>query len=160
GVVALEIDRDPLAVAVEGGGELAVRVPLVEKAKGGVESLLVGHPRRARLALAPFADDPGAIAALAQHFGDRHFLGAERHIAFGQAAVAADPRMTGVLAGQERRARRRTHRAAAVVLREPGPLTRELVDRRRLELRLAVGAEIAVAESGGLNQQNVRGAAR
>ena len=43
-----------------------------------------------------------------------------------------------------------------VVLREPGALPGEPIERRRLEARLSVGAEVAVAEIVGLDQQDVR----
>jgi DNA-binding beta-propeller fold protein YncE len=56
---------------------------------------------------------------------------------------------------QQRRARRRADGAAGVVLREAGAAGRERVECGRLEIRLAVRAQIAVAQIVGLDQDDV-----
>ena len=133
-------------------GELPVGVAMIEEAEGVVEALLIRLPGRARRAEPPFADHRGAIARRPQHLGDRDVFGPQRNVL----AVAANPGVTGVQPGHQRRPRRRADRAARVVLREPDAFAREPIERRRLEPRLPVGAEIAVAEIVGLNQQDVR----
>ena len=98
----------------------------------------------------------GPVAALAQQLGDRDLLGAERDVALRQRAVAANPGVAGVLARHQRRARRRTDRAAAVVLREARPFPGQPIERRRLESLLPVRPEVAEAEVVRLDEQDVR----
>ena len=64
--------------------------------------------------------------------------------------------MAGVLARHQRRARRRTDRAAAVVLREARPFPRQPIQRRRLESLLPVRPDVAEAEVVGLDEDDVR----
>ena len=58
--------------------------------------------------------------------------------------------------GEQRVARRRAGRRAAVAVGEPQAFLREPVDVRRLDRGRAVAAEVAVAEVVGVDQDDVR----
>jgi hypothetical protein len=71
------------------------------------------------------------------------------------ARVASDARVSSVLAGHQRAARRRADRAAGVILREAHAFSRQTVDVRRSESPLPVTAQIAVAQIVSLNEDDV-----
>ncbi len=156
GVVLLEIDSHPLAVAPQVIGELPVGMALVAGPEGVLEALPSGLAVGAGLTESPLADEGRAVAGVAKHFRDRHFLRPQRRVAFGERAVSPDPPVAGVHPGHEGGPRRRTHRAAGIVLREPHAFARETIERGRLELGLPVGAQIAIAQIVRLDQQDVR----
>ena len=64
--------------------------------------------------------------------------------------------MARVQAGHESGSRRRTHRAAGVVLRESNAFPCEPVEGRRVETRLPVRAQVAISQIVCLNQENIR----
>jgi len=155
-VVAVEVSAHLFAVPPQVVGELAMRVPVIEESERVVESLFVRLAGRARLAESPLADDRGAISRVAQHLRHRHVVWPERDVPAGQATVASNPAVSGVHGCHERRTRWGAHGAAGVILREPRAFSCEPIERRRLETRLAVRAEVAVAEVVSLNEQYIR----
>src|SRR4029079_19548563 len=150
-VVVIDVRLDPLRVAIEVVGELPVRVAMIEEAERVVEALLVRLSCRTRPPESPLADDRGAIARIVQRHRAREVLFAKRNL-----TVAANPRVSRMEAGHQRRPRRRAHGAARVVLGEADPFARESIDPGRLDLRLPVRAQIAVAEIVGLDDEDVR----
>ena len=150
-VVPRRIDGDPLAVPPQVVGVLPVGVIVIQKPEGVVEALALRRAGGPRPAQPPLADDRRAVARRMEHLGDRGVLRAQGHV-----AMAPDPGVPGVLPGHQRGARRGADRAPGIVLGEPDALPGQAVELRRLEPRLAVGAEIAVAEIVGLDQQDVR----
>src|SRR5262245_40342752 len=117
-----------------------MRADLIQVAEEVVEALAVRDAGRVDLAEAPFADEAGAVANPFEHFGDRGVLGPQR-----DKSVAADVSMAGVFAGHQTAARRGTNRTAGVALREAHTLGGQAIEVRRLNLLLAVAADIAVA---------------
>ena len=63
-----------------------------------------------------------------------------------------------IAARHQRRPRRGAERRRAVELRQPRPFGRHAVEVRRFELRMAVAAEVAVAEVVGQDEDDVRAA--
>src|SRR5687767_5491946 len=121
------------------------------------------------MAEAPLADGRGGVTAGLEGFGEGHFIGRQRLLAgelgpilFGEPIpgafflVVADRGVTEVLAGHQRAARRRAYRRAGVELREPHSFGGELVEVRRLDVTLAIAAELAEAEIVADDQDDVR----
>ena len=125
-------------------------------AEGVLEALPIGLTGGPRLPQPPLADEGRAIPRVAKHLRDRHVLGLQRRVAGGQCPVSPDGRVAGVQPGHEHGPRRRTHGAARIVLREPHAFARQAIERGRLKPRLAVRAQVAVAQVVGLDQQDVR----
>ena len=69
--------------------------------------------------------------------------------------VAADRGMAGVVAGHQATARRGADGAAGVALREAHALRGQAVEVRRLDLLLAVAAEVAIAQVVGQDENDV-----
>src|SRR5436190_20140205 len=61
-------------------GIVGVSVGLVEESEPVVEALQVGNAVGVSAAKAPLAHDPGAIAGLLEHLGDRAVARLERHL--------------------------------------------------------------------------------
>ena len=149
---------------------------------GGVPAAIAGHrhlhvvrvgqpeprvealPHRQELgqvAEMPLADHPRGVALRLQQLGDRDLVGRQTSGGIG----AKHPRSIGAVtavhavahrqpAGEERRPARRTHRLD--VERRPFlALGRHPVEPRRLDHRRAEGAEVAVAEVVGKNDDDV-----
>ena len=105
---------------------------------------------------APLADEAGAVAAFVEHFAESPFVRLQR----GPGHVAANLQVAGVFAQHERGAGRRANGAAGIEIRETHPFGGEAVEIRRLDLRLAVAAEVAVAEVVGEDEHDARPAWR
>ena len=88
-VVAVEINRDPLGVAVEVIGVLPVRVAVVEEAERVVEALLVRLSGRARHPEPPLADDGRTVAGVAQQHRDGHVVWPQRDLAVASESTRA-----------------------------------------------------------------------
>ncbi len=110
----------------------------------------------------PFADHVIAIAVRPQHFRQRARLARDLAAISGVAAVeigeAADTDRMMVAPGEQRRARRRTHRGG-VKARIAQAFGREPVDGRRPDRR-AVAAEIGKSDIVEQHDENVRRALR
>ncbi len=131
-------------------GVLAMCVPVIEKAELVVEPLLVRLPGRTLHAEAPFADDGCAVACVAQQHRHRDVFRSQWDL-----AVAANPSVAGVLARHQCGPRGRAHGAAGIVVGETDPLLRQAIDTRRREPGLPVGAQIAIPEIVGLDEDDV-----
>src|SRR5262245_16952871 len=107
--------------------------------------------RRARLAQAPLANKARHITERLEQTGDGDVLLAQR-----DKRVAADGAVAGVLAGHEGAAAGSADGAAGVKLRELHPRGGQLVDVRRLDLVLAIAAEVAIAQIVGKDEDDVR----
>jgi len=139
-----------LLVAPNVRGIIFVRVSLVEIAVELVEAAGVGKPARSGIAESPLAHEGGAIAGLAKKIGHREIA-----IAQWDARVAADPAMSSVIAGHQRAARRRAHRASGVGLREAQTARGQGVDVGSADALLAVTTKVAVAEIVGQDENDV-----
>ena len=135
---------------------VVVRVRLVNKSEKRVEALLPRRTDAVGFTEAPFADEAGRIAAVAQHARHRHFVGAQglRRVT-NLAGVAPHGRVARVFARHQHAPRRRAHRATRVKLRETHPFRREAVEIRRANLRLAVGPQFPVTEVVGEDENDV-----
>ena len=114
------------------------------------KTLVIGA-RRIVVAQVPFAKDAGAIAGRRKHFGQGHFVGGHRRAAqkrVDRAGAIVVP--TGHQAGPGGTANRRD-----VEARQLDALPRQLVEVRRLNVRIAVKAEVAPALVVGHDQQDV-----
>ena len=116
-----------------------------------------------QVAEVPLADHAGGVAARLEQLGDRDLVGRQALGARCRAAPSAPrppatpymPAADRQAAGQERRPARRAHRLHV----EAGPLLprrRHGVEPRRADVRAAEGAEIAVAEVVGEDDDDVR----
>ena len=124
-----------------------VCLPLAVVAIEAIEPHVERLADAARRAKAPLAKQAGRIARFLQYVrhGDgvrRHWLLAFRH----EFRIATHHCMTDVFARQQRATRRSAHGASGIVLREFHALFRQGIDVRRLEMRLAVTAQITIAE--------------
>jgi len=103
------------------------------------------------------ADLHGAISVAAKELGKKNVLRAQMRA--GRRGQIDDPRRFGPQAAQERNSRRIADRVLAVGAVEPHALLRQAVDRRRLDDRMAVAAEVVV-EIIGDDEENVGAAWR
>ena len=135
---------------------VVVRVRLVNKSEKRVEALLPRRTDAVGFTEAPFADEAGRIAAVAQHARHRHFVGAQglRRVT-NLAGVAPHGRVARVFARHQHAPRRRAHRATRIKLRETHPFRREAIEIRRVNLRLAVGPQFPVTEVVGEDENDV-----
>ena len=135
---------------------MVVRVGLVDESEKRVEALLPRRSDAVGFTEAPFADEAGRIAAVAQHARHRHFVGAQglRRVT-NLAGVAPHGRVARVFARHQHAPRRRAHRATRVKLRETHPFRSEAIEIRRANLRLAVGPQFPVTEVVGEDENDV-----
>ncbi len=99
----------------------------------------------------PFAERDGLVVGGHEDLRDGDVDGAQGH-----AAVAADVRVAGVFAGEERAARGVANGAARVGLGEAHALRRHAVEVGRFDHRLAVAAQFPPAEVVGHDENNIR----
>ena len=161
-VGAVALGFDPLGIVQQRGVEVAVvRRPggLAEPAAGVDERLLealIPGPHRVAVAQVPLAEDGGAVARGAQHFGQGDLVGVHHRpaqVRVGHAGAVV------VAAGHQGRPRGRADRAD-VERRDLDALPGELVEVRRLDDGVAVNAQVAVALVVGHHQNNVWPAGR
>ena len=124
-----------------------MRLPLAVVAIEAIEPHLEWLAHATRCTKAPLAKQTRRVARFVQHVchGDsirRHRLLTFRH-EFG---ITTHHSMADVFTRQQRTTRRGTNGASGIVLREFHALLCQGIDVRRLEMRLAVTAQIAVAE--------------
>ena len=100
----------------------------------------------------PFAKHAGVITAITQNPADGHLVVAQHRAAHDGVPHAC---AIGPVAGNQRRARRRTGRRH-VVVREPHAVRMQLVEMRRLEHRIAMTRQIAIALVIGDHQNHIR----
>ena len=138
--------RDLLRVAMQVFRIVEVRAPLVVVTEEVLEPVARGNALGVLSAEPPLAEDAGGVALLSEDVGHGRDVVRQRLLAGGMLLVPADVRVARVLAGHERAARRRAHGTSGLELREPRSLSRHEVQPRRPDLRLAVGADVPVAE--------------
>ncbi len=131
-------------------GVVVMGVSLVQVTDEVIESLALRHPGAVRFAEAPFAYEGGQVPGILQHLGQGTVLGAER-----QVGIAANPGVAGMLTSHERGARGSAHGTARVELGEADAFGSQLVDVRRLELRLTIASEVAIPQIVCHNEYDV-----
>ena len=142
-------DRVEVAAAAGRVGRLADAASLDHQ---GFLEALVDRPHRGIVAQVPLAEDAGSIAGRGEDFGERDFVGVHQ----GPAQVGIDDAGAEVVSpGEQTGARRRADGRDIEVL-EPDALARELVEMRRLDLGVAVNAQIAEALVVGHDEQDIR----
>src|SRR5581483_11642410 len=99
--------------------------------------------------------EAAGVARPLQQLGDSGVLRPQRHL-----GVAADVAVTGVESRHQGAPRRGADGAAGVAGGELDPVGGELVEVRRLDLRLSVAAEVAVAEVVGEDEYDIGRALR
>ncbi len=139
-----------LLVAPEVVGIVVVGVGLIQVAEPVIEALLVRNARRLRLAEAPLADDAGRVAGPLEQLGHGDIRRPQRN-----PVVAANPGMSRVQPGHQAAPRRRTDRAAGVVIREDHPLGRHAVQIRRLNRLLPIAAQVPIPQIVGQNEDDI-----
>ncbi len=144
-------------VAEEERGVVVVGVALVEVAEEGVEAHAVRVAGGARLAQAPLAEEGRRVARVLEEVGERALALAQGLDREGPAAgVAPHAGVAGVAPGHEHGARGRADRRAGVEVGEAQALGGQPVEVRRANELLAVGADVAVAEVVGEDEDDVR----
>ncbi len=114
----------------------------------------IGRARIDGDAQAPFAERPGGVAGVFEQPGEGgHRRIERRHAVLVAVAPAVDA--AGVLAGHQVGPRRGTDRITRVMIGKPYPLGRQAVDVGRLQLLLAVTAEVPVAQVVGQDVDHV-----
>jgi len=150
------VQRDPLVVAPEVGGIVAVGVSLAVVAKEAIEALLQRVPFRARCAQPPLAEGARCVAFPLQQFGQGQLGVGNRPLTLQlDLAVAADPGMAGVPAGHQHTAGRSTDGVARVVTQETHALPGQPVEVGRADLLLAVRTQFGVAQIVGHDEHDV-----
>ena len=122
-----------------------VVVHTTPEADGLVEAALFRLVARVEGTQVPLANQPGAVAGVAEDVGDRDFVEVE---ALEPAPLQGVDR-TGavrVASGEQRCARRVADRRAGVVLRQAGALLNELIKEGGFADAVVEAAEVAVAE--------------
>ena len=147
------VDGAALPVQPEVGGVVVVGHPLAEVAIEVVEALAFGRAAGARAAQAPLAVARGPVPEVAQALGEGDLPVGERPLSLGLVRappavlpVRAHLGVAGVLAREEDAARRGADRRAGVPVGEPDTALGDGVDARRLDVLLAVAAELAGAQ--------------
>ena len=117
--------------------------------------------RRIGRSQSPFAEARSRVTGLLQQFRKRHCLLGKRPLAgkrspVARVSVASDFGMGEVLPRHQHAARRGAGWRAAVVLRQPHPLTRQLVQMRRENLFLAVTPQLTIPQIIGQDKDNIR----
>ena len=100
----------------------------------------------------PFAEDAGPVAGLLKLFG-------QRRRPKGQALALQDGMRHAILElmpSREQRAPRRCARWRDLKIDEPDALRAKLVDVRRLEDRITMGAQVAISLVVGEDEEDVR----
>ena len=138
GLAVMLQDRVEVAAAAGRVGGLPDAAPLEHQR---LLKPLVDRPQRSVVAQVPLAEDAGPIPGRRQHLGQRHLVGMHHRPAQVRVHHAG---AIVVPAGEQAGARRRTDGRNIKVL-EPDALPGELVEVRRLDLGVAVHAEVAIA---------------
>ena len=134
--VVEEVVVDAVVAPVVGrttGAAVAVAQPLVEPT--------VDRPVGVVRAQMPLAEVAGAVAVVAEDIGHRHFVVAE-HVAPANGSPAAHT--VGIAAGHQRGPSRRAI-AVHMEVAEPHGFVGQAIQVRRLDDRIAVAAQVAVA---------------
>jgi hypothetical protein len=149
-------DLDVALVVPEVRGVEVVGDGLAVVAVKTIEALLERHAVGAGSAEAPFAETAGGVARGFEKFRERDGVGGDGELALGfQLAVVADEGVAGMFAGHEHAARRSADVVPRVVMRELQALGGEAVEVRRADEFLAEGADVAVAEIVGEDEDDV-----
>ncbi len=121
----------------------------------GLDFAVVVGRRLGSEAQVPLADHAGGIAGLLEQrrHRDAPRFDDQRRDARQDARALLAP---GVLAGHKGVARRRADRRRRVRVGEPQPLRGKPIDVRRLDLRRAIAAEVAIADIVGQNEEDIR----
>jgi len=132
-------------------------VDLVQVAVEMIEALFVRQPtcRAAHIAQSPFATEGRLVAGFLHHFGNGDVPIAKGLDFHSSAGVAANERMTRMLAGHQDATRRSTNGGTSIELRELQSLTSHLVQPWRLDLALSVAAQITIAQIVGHDPNDV-----
>ena len=104
------------------------------------------------VAQVPFTEHTGMITAIAKNFADGHLIMAQHGTTHDRMPYAG---AISPAAGDQCRPRRRTGRSH-VVIREPHTVRMQLIQMRRLQDRVAMTRQIAIALVIGNHQHHVR----
>ena len=151
-------ELDALVVAPQVRRPVVVRVAVGGVAEVVIEALLIRVARAVGgvWSESPLADHPGRVPAGPHHLGHGHVIGCESG---RRVEIGPDRRVTHVLAGQQRRPRRRAD-AVGVRLGEAHTLRSEVVDHRRLDHLLAIASELTPSQVVEQDDDHIRLAAR
>ena len=140
----------PTIIVPEIGRIGIVSVPLTVVAVEAIEPLLEWIAFGAWETQPPLAERAGRVALGFQQFSQRDLRFRNRRLTFGlHFAVIPNPRVPGMLAGEEDAAGRRAHGVTGIMLREVHPFRCQAIEVRRVNFLLTETAEIAVTQIVG-----------